>query len=349
MRLIALVLALLMQDVSSQSTVFDEPISAAYRIRGIATYRYNLPGVCCSTALNIALVDRQNPSRYWTLADLADEYEISFALERADEDSVVIAMSDPNHGNDEGRVKLFFDARSRRLLRQTRFGTPGPVSFKDNARAQEWLGLSASGVANLQEALASSRQSASSGGGGFLPAALTTPLPQSSYEEFARARPARVADGYDKEGTTIDEEIGPFVSASDGVWFGKTFYDGEGTTGVGGIGVVTATGYRLLRIPELFDWSVSALMIEPETIWIGRVLHPEGGDASGGLLEYDRRSAKAVVHDVPDVITSIARVEGALFVETTHGLYMLRGESRRRFRMEPAIDGEMMVIAETLR
>jgi len=48
-------------------------------------------------------------------------------------------------------------------------------------------------------------------------------LPQSTYDEFASARPGRVRDGYRRSGTTIDEHIGPWQIEGDRLWFGKTF------------------------------------------------------------------------------------------------------------------------------
>jgi hypothetical protein len=119
---------------------------------------------------------------------------------------------------------------------------------------------------------------------------------------------------------------------------------------VGGIGSVNAAGvYQMIRIPELFDWSVSALLVEGDTIWAARVAHPEGADRSGGLLEYNRSSHRARVHPVSDVITSIARAEDALFLGTTHGVYLFREDARLRYRMEPDIEGRMTVVVETLR
>ncbi len=61
-------------------------------------------------------------------------------------------------------------------------------------------------------------------------------MPQSSYDEFARMRPERVKDGYPREQTKIQESIGPGRCWTGVLWFGKSFYDGEGITGVGGFG-----------------------------------------------------------------------------------------------------------------
>jgi len=62
------------------------------------------------------------------------------------------------------------------------------------------------------------------------------PLPQSTYDQFAAASPERVKNGYVRQGTEIHESPGPWQREGEKVWFGKTFYDGEGSTGVGGFG-----------------------------------------------------------------------------------------------------------------
>ena len=345
----ALAVALLAQETASRSTAFDWPVSNGFRLRGTVTYRYKTPNVCCATALNVALVDRQDPSRFWTIADLASDYEVRYTVERADERALVLSRSDPHYGVDQGSVKLFFDTRSKRLHKQIDFETVQDLSFANDAQAQAVLGISADGLASLRarRVFAARLDDAADRA---LPPLLAARPPQSTYLEFARARPKRVENGYLEDSTSINETVGPYQEGPDGFWFGKTFYDGEGASGVGGIGSVNAAGvYQMIRIPELFDWSVSALLVEGDTIWAARVAHPEGGDRSGGLLEYNRSSHRARVHPVSDVITSIARAEDALFLGTTHGVYLFREDARLRYRMEPDIEGRMTVVVETLR
>src|SRR5205814_1972624 len=54
--------------------------------------------------------------------------------------------------------------------------------------------------------------------------AVVPALPRTTYDQFAAARPRRVKDGYVREGTELDESIGPWQREDGGVWFGKTFY-----------------------------------------------------------------------------------------------------------------------------
>ena len=116
-------------------------------------------------------------------------------------------------------------------------------------------------------------------------------LPQSTYDEFARVRPGRVRNGYRRQGTTVDEKIGPWQVEGERLWFGKTFYDSEGYTGVGGFGYFDAVKkkYRIWSPPEVTASSVSAILVEPETVWLGLVWNGEYGPAPGGLVAFDRK------------------------------------------------------------
>ncbi len=87
-------------------------------------------------------------------------------------------------------------------------------------------------------------------------------LPQSTYDEFAAARPERVKNGYIRDNTEFDERIGPWQIEDGKLWFGKTFYDGEGMTGVGGFGYFDPADrkFHLFALPQIADWSIAANM-----------------------------------------------------------------------------------------
>jgi hypothetical protein len=158
-----------------------------------------------------------------------------------------------------------------------------------------------------------------------------------------------VKDGYSAGSARIEEAIGAFQRDGNRLWIAKTFYDGEGATGVGAIGSFDGSGrYTFLQIPELFDWSVQAMLVEPEAIWAGRVRHPEGADWSGGLLRYDRKTRQVRLYDVPDVIHAIARVGDAVYLGTSHGLYVIKNGEKTRYRAEPNINGRFVPVAEVL-
>ena len=96
------------------------------------------------------------------------------------------------------------------------------------------------------------------------------PLPPSTYDQFAAARPGRVKNGYERASAQIYDSIGPWKRENNLIWFGKSFYDGEGETGIGGFGYMDTTTQRL-RIyapPEMVDYSVPAMFVTPENIWM---------------------------------------------------------------------------------
>jgi hypothetical protein len=225
----ALTLLLAGNQTSHQSTEFYQPISSTYRLRGTATYRYNAPGICCATALRVDLVDRRTPSRFWRIADIEYDHEVDFKVERADERSIVLSQSDPDYGVDQGSLKLFFDTQSKRLLKRIDFATVQDLSFRDDAKAQATLGVSTDGLKRLHDSRVFTARADDTENRVLPPPFATHPLPQSTYQQFARARPQRVKDGYAEADTDISESVGPYQEEADRFWFGKIFYDGEGT------------------------------------------------------------------------------------------------------------------------
>jgi hypothetical protein len=175
---------------------------------------------------------------------------------------------------------------------------------------------------------------------------LGAPLPQSTYEEFARARPKRVKDGYVREGTKISEGIGPRQKFEGVWWVGKSFYDAEGSTGVGGFGFLdeSAGKFRMYAPPEIVDWSVTAMLVEKDSVWLGLASHSEWRSYGGGLLRFDRRTERADRIAMEDMIGGIARLGGGLVMATEWGVAMLEGGRLRRFFVDKTLDGRLRVL-----
>jgi hypothetical protein len=116
------------------------------------------------------------------------------------------------------------------------------------------------------------------------------PLPRTTYQEFARVRSSEVGAGYKPSTTKLAEEIGPAQVSEGTLWFAKTFYDSEGSTGVGGFGYfdTQTKSYKIYSPREVIDWSATAMLVEAEAVWIGLIHRGEYGDSSGGLLRFDR-------------------------------------------------------------
>jgi hypothetical protein len=170
-------------------------------------------------------------------------------------------------------------------------------------------------------------------------------LPQSTYDAFAAARPARVKDNYVRANAEIEERIGPYQVDEGKLWFGKTFYDGEGKTGVGGFGYFDPADrkYHSFAPPELADWSVLAMLVEPGAVWTALARRGEYGGPSGGVLQYDRRSGSVRKFEVPDLGKQFLRLGDDLLVATSGGVAVISGSQVARYFVDWTSDGRLRV------
>jgi hypothetical protein len=179
--------------------------------------------------------------------------------------------------------------------------------------------------------------------------AVVPALPRTTYDQFAAARPQRVKDGYVRQGTDLTESIGPWHREGGKIWFGKTFYDGEGTTGVGGFGYFDhkENKLQLFDPPEIADWSVSALDVTPDAIWMALVNNGEYGGSSGGLLRYDRHTSTARRLPLPDIALRLDHMDGKILAATDFGLAVVENDQITRFFVDQTTDGRWRVVPAT--
>ncbi|HYA16230.1 MAG TPA: hypothetical protein VEF06_02125 [Bryobacteraceae bacterium] len=167
------------------------------------------------------------------------------------------------------------------------------------------------------------------------------PLPQSSIEAYNRLRPRAPGDASSRpttENYQRQEVIGPWQVEGDRVWLGNQYYDGEGDTGVGAFGYFDfpSRKYTLFSPPEVARWEISALLVEPDAVWLG--LDHFGEDIStfpGGFVRWDRARQEARLYSAEFVITRIERdsQDPARLRLTTRGGYaFFRNGNLQRFR-----------------
>jgi hypothetical protein len=173
------------------------------------------------------------------------------------------------------------------------------------------------------------------------------PLAQSSRREWALRRPEEAKAIFPASALEIREQIGPYQVEGDRLWFGKTFYNGEGITGVGGFGYfdTDSRSYTLYAPSEIWEWSVSTLLLEPRAAWLGLAHFGEGWGMSGGLLRWDR-ATKSVQHfDLKATSYQIVRWQDALYMATNEGIEMLRDNQVDRYIMDAPPNGRFQVVA----
>jgi hypothetical protein len=146
--------------------------------------------------------------------------------------------------------------------------------------------------------------------------------------------------------TEIESDIGPYVERDGKIWFATTFYDGEGTSGIGAIGSfdIASRHYEMQYLPDIVHWSASALILDGNDLWIGLKQRPEGADAGKGLLRYNIQSGAVQTFPIPDVIFTLNFAGDALYCGTSHGIYMLRADQLTQLRFEPDTTGKLTMI-----
>jgi len=259
-------------------------------------------------------------------------------VERAEPGFVVLSL----RGEKSARfanLKLVFDARSKRLLREVEYQPFGagrvvarqgvPHLVTTDGRTDLLLAPSGGSFRIVSQGPAVPQD------GPYLaaPPANLPPLRQSSYEVFAGVRPERVRDGYRREGTEIREEIGPWQRFEGRIWFGKTFYDGEGTSGVGGFGYfdLATRRYTIYAPPKIVDWSVSAVLVTGEAVWLGLCRRGEWGGGSGSLLRWDRATHDVRRYSLGSTVGRMVLHEGRVYLGTGEGVGVVGEEGVEEF------------------
>jgi len=172
-------------------------------------------------------------------------------------------------------------------------------------------------------------------------------LPQSELKTWQLARQDDIANGIPADQPLISEEIGPHQLEGDRLWFGKTFYNGEGRTGVGGFGYFDAAtrSYHLYSPAEIHRWSVSAIRLEPDFIWLGLYHFGEyGGDPGDLFLRWDRKSEEVRRFNVSSFIGPMARHHDTLYLGASDGILVLRGDEIQSYFVDRTADGRYQIV-----
>lgn len=273
-------------------------------------------------------------------------------VNRETADSITLGLVDPDIREHFDNIKVFFDPKNyfpRRIVRfppvriQRITATAGVVTLFGSNEKEEFTAREHNGAWHITTARVTQPVSRPS----FESAGQIEPMPVSTFGEFEQARPNRAKQL--SQGGVIQETAGPYQKIGNKIWVGKAFTDSEDSAGVGDVGYYdeASQSWVFLHLPEMADWSASALMVETGAIWVGRARFGDGTAASGGLLRYDRANKQVTKIDLPDEIEKIIRVGSRLYCGTSDGFAIVDGDHVRRFEFSPQMDGTYAITPVT--
>jgi len=171
-------------------------------------------------------------------------------------------------------------------------------------------------------------------------------VPQSTWDEFEKLRPQRVRDGYRRNRGRIEEEIGPNQVVGNRLWFGKSFYDAEGITGIGGFGYFDCETRRFVIYspPEIRDWSVTAILVAGNNVWMATSTAGEYTFLPHGLLQWEIAERRVHSYGFDAVVHSMTQYRNDLYLATDEGIAVLTKQGFRRYLIDMTRDGRHRII-----
>jgi hypothetical protein len=291
--------------------------------------------------LGILLEDRGDPNKFLPLAiEPGPNNDCSTRVERFTVQELVLSCTGEKWATYDNQ-KFIYDVRARKLVSHYSYApcsaervlagpkfamTDGKRELvididPDSGEPRVTAGAAPAAPENAIDRLHFTKDGVSLGGKVY-------PLPQTDLQGWQQARPDEATTYLHIELAEIDEEIGPQQAEGGLLWFGKTFYNAEGATGVGGFGYFdsSTTSYYLYAPPEIANWSVSAILVEPDAVWLALDRRGEFGNYPGGLLLWDRNTQAVRRWEMPWIATGVARFGDAIYLGLTNGVGWLRGD-----------------------
>ena len=272
-------------------------------------------------------------------------------IKRHGPDFITFGLADPDDRIETDDLKIFFDSRMflpKRILhfapvRVRRItAAAGVVTLVGSDGEQDFTARERNGVWTVTAAKAPPQPPVRPPANlGEIP-----PMPVSTIGQFEEARPDRARHLSEEEVRQVTEKVGPAEQVGARIWVGKTFYDLNGSLGVGDVGYYDSStqNWTFLHIPQLADWSASALLVENDLIWVGLVQNGEGIPTPGGLLRYDRAGKTATVLPVLGNIDRIVRAGKQIYCGTSGGFAVVDPPDVKEFHFEPQLNGSYLIV-----
>lgn len=167
---------------------------------------------------------------------------------------------------------------------------------------------------------------------------------------LAEYREQRAQEFAEREGAVelsqIAVAIGPVQIEGSRLWFGRQFYNGEGSTGIGGFGYYDCATDELREytIPQSSPYSAIALWVDTDTIWLSLARYGEYGMWEGGLLEWNREKETARHWKQMPYISHIVRDGADLVFLSDTSILVKRGDVWNQVFVRELPSGKVTVL-----
>jgi hypothetical protein len=141
--------------------------------------------------------------------------------------------------------------------------------------------------------------------------------------------------------------IGPWQIDGNTLWFGTTFYAGEGGTGIGGLGFFDPLRrqFSIVSSPEISNYSVSAINVQPDSVWLALESRGEYGNTGEGVLRYDRTTRSFERFNIGANIGREFVVLGShVLLITNFGIVVIERTTVREFFVDQTTEGLLRVV-----
>ena len=105
--------------------------------------------------------------------------------------------------------------------------------------------------------------------------------------------------------------------------------------------------YHLFVPPELVNYSVSAIRVEPDAVWLGIFQSGEYGGLPAGVLRYDRKTQAVHKYELPDPVYGLTLSGNRTLMSTSSGIAVIDGDEITRYLVDRTTDGRLRVVEAT--
>lgn len=147
-------------------------------------------------------------------------------------------------------------------------------------------------------------------------------LPQPKLDFVMKQRPHALGD-------TAEHLIGPYWVEDDKIWFGLSYAENDGYTGIGGIGYfdLNSKNYYINYLKEIIDWSSSAIYKDGDLIYLGASTMSDDYVIPGGIFRYNLKSSELNIYRIPSFTYNIYKHDGKFYIGANNGFYILTNYS----------------------